>query len=248
MPFNHGGFVKSPSAALRFLSPACAGAGLLRRTSMYASFPQDSLALHLALFTLPSTLPTFYRGINHGWAPLFLNLGWEINFGGKCMKKILIVAVAMFFLAGCASMQGPGKSGFLGEYAGKMTAGPEGKAKMGWVKPGADFSKYKRFMVDYVVFALAEDSDFKVIDGDEMKKLGDAPPWLWPTPSARSTPSSGSPAPMSRASKPPSWGSSRAGPSSAGSPPWSRWAWASAFCEKARPIPGAAPAQPRRNS
>jgi hypothetical protein len=29
-------------------------------------------------------------------------------------------------------------------------------------------------MVDYVVFALAEDSEYKAISGDEMKELGDA--------------------------------------------------------------------------
>jgi hypothetical protein len=43
-----------------------------------------------------------------------------------------------------------------------------------WVKPGVGFYKYKKFMVDYVVFALADDSESKVINGDEMKKLGDA--------------------------------------------------------------------------
>ena len=45
---------------------------------------------------------------------------------------------------------------------------------MRWLKPGVDFAKYKKVMVDYVVFALAEDSEYKAISGDEMKELGDA--------------------------------------------------------------------------
>jgi len=45
---------------------------------------------------------------------------------------------------------------------------------MRWLKPGVDFAKYNKFMVDYVIFALADDSEYKGIDGDEMKKLGDA--------------------------------------------------------------------------
>jgi hypothetical protein len=42
------------------------------------------------------------------------------------------------------------------------------------VNPEVDHTKYKKFMVDYVVFALADDSEYKGINGDEMKKLGDA--------------------------------------------------------------------------
>jgi hypothetical protein len=45
---------------------------------------------------------------------------------------------------------------------------------MRWLKPGVNFAKYNKFMVDYMVFALAEDSEYKGIEGDEMKKLGDA--------------------------------------------------------------------------
>jgi len=66
------------------------------------------------------------------------------------------------------------KSEFLGEYYKNLKPGPTGGAKWRWVKPGVDFTKYKRFMVDYVLFALAADSESKIINGDEMKKLGDA--------------------------------------------------------------------------
>lgn len=78
----------------------------------------------------------------------------------------------MMLLASCAMAQR--KTEFLGEYYENLEPGPKGGAKLRWIKPGADFSKYKRFMVDYVLFALADDSESKIINGDEMKKLEDA--------------------------------------------------------------------------
>jgi hypothetical protein len=89
------------------------------------------------------------------------------------MKKALVVFVGLMLLAGCATAPRD-QSGFLGEYFQKLKPGPEGGAEMRWRKPGVDPNKYNRFMVDYVVFALAEGSDYKVIEGDEMKELGDA--------------------------------------------------------------------------
>jgi hypothetical protein len=89
------------------------------------------------------------------------------------MKKALVVFVGLMLLAGCATAPRD-RSGFLGEYFQKLEPGPKGGATMRWIKPGVDHLKYKKFMVDYVVFALAEDSDYKVIDGEEMKELGDA--------------------------------------------------------------------------
>ena len=56
----------------------------------------------------------------------------------------------------------------------RFKPGPEGGAKLSWIKPGVDISKYHKVMVDYVVFALAPDSDYKGINGDEMKELADA--------------------------------------------------------------------------
>jgi len=43
---------------------------------------------------------------------------------------------------------------------------PESKDRMRWMRPGVDFTKYNKFMVDYVIFALADDSEYKGIDGD----------------------------------------------------------------------------------
>lgn len=89
------------------------------------------------------------------------------------MKKIFVLLMGMMFLASCATTAPP-KTTFLGEYYKNLEPGPKGGVKKRWVKPGVDFPKYKKFMVDYVVFALAEDSESKIINGDEMKKLGDA--------------------------------------------------------------------------
>jgi len=89
------------------------------------------------------------------------------------MKKLFVVLVGLMLVAGCATTK-PSQSGFLGEYYQYLEPGPKDGAKMRWVNPEVDHTKYKKFMVDYVVFALAEDSEYKGIDGNEMKKLGDA--------------------------------------------------------------------------
>ena len=55
-----------------------------------------------------------------------------------------------------------------------LKPGAEGQAKLRWVKGDVDHKKYNRFMVDSVVFFLADDSDYKGIDPQEMKELADA--------------------------------------------------------------------------
>ena len=89
------------------------------------------------------------------------------------MKKVFVVLMGLMLLAGCATTKRD-QSGFLGEYYRNLEPGPKDGAKMTWRKSGVDHTKYNKFMVDYVVFILAEDSEYKGIDGDEMKKLGDA--------------------------------------------------------------------------
>ena len=88
------------------------------------------------------------------------------------MRNLLILIMIMMLAAGCAA-SAP-KTNLLGEYYNKLEPGPDGGLKLRWIKPGVDFTKYKKFMIDYVVFALAPDSESKAINGDEMKQLGDA--------------------------------------------------------------------------
>jgi hypothetical protein len=84
-------------------------------------------------------------------------------------------------LAGCATtggdkaeMAGKAKPGFLEGYYEKLAPGEEEGAKLRWLKPGVDFSKYNAFMVDSDIFYLSDKSENKGIDGNEMKKLTDA--------------------------------------------------------------------------
>ena len=67
-------------------------------------------------------------------------------------------------------------SGFFGNPSvyDLLKPGPEGGAKLRWMKDGVDPKKYNRFMVDSVVFYLADKSDYKGIDPQEMKELADA--------------------------------------------------------------------------
>jgi hypothetical protein len=45
---------------------------------------------------------------------------------------------------------------------------------MRWFKPGVDFSKYHRLILEPVVFFFAPDSEYKGMDPRELKKLADA--------------------------------------------------------------------------
>jgi putative nucleotidyltransferase with HDIG domain len=52
--------------------------------------------------------------------------------------------------------------------------GPPGGAKMRWLKPDVDFSRYHRLMLDRLVFFFAPDSAYKGMDPEELKELSDA--------------------------------------------------------------------------
>jgi hypothetical protein len=83
----------------------------------------------------------------------------------------LVIGLALMITAGCAT--GPKYSGFLGDYGKRMQPGPEGGARYRWLKPGVDFSKYNKLMIDSVVFYFADDSEYKGIDADLMKEMAD---------------------------------------------------------------------------
>ncbi len=90
------------------------------------------------------------------------------------MRKLMIcLMMASVLFVGCAGKTAH-KNNFLGEYYRNLTPGLEGGVKLRWAKPGVDFGKYRKFMVDYAVFYLSPDSESAAIDGDEMKRLGDA--------------------------------------------------------------------------
>ncbi len=90
------------------------------------------------------------------------------------MKKTFVLLIGLMVLTACATT--PKYEGVFvpKEYASKFEPSPYDKNALRWIRQGYDFKKYNKAMVDYVVFALAPDSDYKGIDADEMKKLADA--------------------------------------------------------------------------
>jgi hypothetical protein len=87
------------------------------------------------------------------------------------MVAVLSLALALSATA-CASFSK--QSGFLDGYYKDLQPGPKGGVKELWLKPGVDFSKYDKVMLDSVVFYFASDSEDKGIDPDQMKELSDA--------------------------------------------------------------------------
>jgi hypothetical protein len=65
------------------------------------------------------------------------------------------------------------RSGFLGNPTVYDLLKPGESRGYRWLKPGVDLKKYNKFMVDSVIFFLADKADYKGIDPQEMKELCD---------------------------------------------------------------------------
>jgi hypothetical protein len=100
----------------------------------------------------------------------------------RTLLAVVMGIALLTFTISCASTgsQAKGAAGeaqklnFLGDYAKSLQPGPEGGAKMRWLKPGVDFGKYNKVMLDSVIFFLADDAEYKGIDPQAMKELADA--------------------------------------------------------------------------
>jgi len=101
------------------------------------------------------------------------------------LRTLLVVAMGIAlvtFTISCASTgsqakgaaAAPQTEGFLNGYYKDLQPGPEGGAKMRWLKPGVDFGKYNKVMLDSVIFFFADQSEYKGIDPQAMKELADA--------------------------------------------------------------------------
>jgi hypothetical protein len=74
----------------------------------------------------------------------------------------------------CTSAIREKRNGFLDGYYQELKPGPPDGAKERWFKTGIDFSRYNKVMLDSVTFYLAEDSENKGIDAEQMKELADS--------------------------------------------------------------------------
>jgi len=84
------------------------------------------------------------------------------------------VMVGLALMAATAVGAEQKQSGFLEGYYKNLKPGPEGGAKQRWFKPGVDFSKYNKLMVDSVIFYVAKDAKNIGIDGEQIKELTEA--------------------------------------------------------------------------
>jgi hypothetical protein len=92
----------------------------------------------------------------------------------KTRKVVLAVVIGFALVASAGFAAEPKYSGFLEGYYQNLQPGPEGEAKMRWLKPGVMFGKYNKLMLDSVIFFFADDSQYKGIDPNELKELSDS--------------------------------------------------------------------------
>jgi hypothetical protein len=95
----------------------------------------------------------------------------------KSIRIALAIMICFAFAlsaTSCASIQKPKQTGFLGDYYKNLQPGPKEGVQYRWLKPGVDYSKYKKIMIDNVVFYFAPDSEDKGMDPEVIKELADA--------------------------------------------------------------------------
>jgi hypothetical protein len=94
------------------------------------------------------------------------------------MGTVKIWTIVAAFLIGLAFMAPQGFAddakfpGFLGDYTGFMP-GPKDGVKLRWIKPGVDWKKYTKIMVDSTVFFFADNAKYKGIEPNELKEISD---------------------------------------------------------------------------
>jgi hypothetical protein len=97
-----------------------------------------------------------------------------MNQALKVSRALVMMCVFAALLTSCASTGSASKRsgpGFLGNYEQNLGPGPKGGAKMRWLKPGVDFAKYDKVMLEHIVFFLDDTSEYKGIDASEMNEL-----------------------------------------------------------------------------
>lgn len=93
----------------------------------------------------------------------------------KTIRSAMVIILGILFAgfpAFGADMQFSGFLGNPGVYD-LLKPGPDGGVKLRWQKEGISPRKYNKFMVDSVIFFLADKSDYKGIDPQDMKNMAD---------------------------------------------------------------------------
>lgn len=90
----------------------------------------------------------------------------------RTIHIIALILITMFAISSGYADEPKKFSGFLDGYYDKLQPGPKDGAKQRWLKPGVDFTKYNRVMLDSVVFFLSDDS-YKGINPQDLKDLAD---------------------------------------------------------------------------
>ncbi len=95
------------------------------------------------------------------------------------MKSVVVTVLAVVLgsvlvVPAAFADERPTPSGFLGNPSAYDLLTPGATGAYRWLKPGVDFKKYNKFMIDSVIFFLADNADYKGIDPQEMKDLCDA--------------------------------------------------------------------------
>ncbi len=104
-----------------------------------------------------------------------------MNTPARTLLSVVMGMAMASFIGACASTGTETQkaadypqTGFLHGYYEKLQPGKtENDPKLLWVKSGVDRHKYKKVMVDYVIFAFAQNSEYKGIDANEMKTMAD---------------------------------------------------------------------------
>lgn len=90
-------------------------------------------------------------------------------------SAVILLAVAMLLAVISSGATAAEKkfSGFLKNYKG-LNKGPKGGAQLIYKKAGTDFAKYRKIMLDSVVFFLSDEAEYKGVSAEDMKELSDA--------------------------------------------------------------------------
>lgn len=100
-----------------------------------------------------------------------------MKYSGKFIRPVFVMFVAMLVFAMASTVSFAKEeikySGFLKDYS-KLKEGPKDGLDRVHIKPGVDFKKYDKVMMDHVVFYFKDDAENKEIDPEELKELADA--------------------------------------------------------------------------